>query len=54
MLHVFHGMGPGPWIVSMAKVANITILGRGLPGYSKSDKEQYIVGNMENTILSVR
>jgi hypothetical protein len=30
----------------MAKVANMTIWGRGLPGYSKSDKEQYIVGNM--------
>ena len=46
MLYVFHGMGHGPWIVSMAKVANMTIWGRGLPGYSKSDKEQYIVGNM--------
>jgi hypothetical protein len=46
MLHVFHGMGPGSWIVSMATVANMTILGRGLPGYSKSDKERYIVGNM--------
>jgi hypothetical protein len=38
-LHVFHGMGTGqPWIVSMAKVANMTIWGRELSGYNMASQ----------------
>jgi hypothetical protein len=38
-LHVFHFMGTDqPWIVSMVKVANMTIWGRGLSGYNMASQ----------------